>query len=99
MGDDEDGPAVFLLQLHEFHHEQAGIDAFVRAVAEVGQVINNDNFALEFEGGAFDVLQDLVFVVFQVQTHRVDFCPIHLLWEAEEGAGFLVGVAQLELLF
>lgn len=29
VGDNEDGPAVLFLELHQFHHEEAGIDAFV----------------------------------------------------------------------
>lgn len=29
VGDDEDGPAVLLFQLHQFHHKEAGVHAFV----------------------------------------------------------------------
>lgn len=77
VGDDEDGPAVLLLELHQFHHKEAGIYAFVAAVAEVGEVVDDDYGAVELECCGFDVLEDAVFVVFQVQVHVVDFGPVH----------------------
>ena len=97
--DDQDGPAVLLLELHQFHHKEAGIYAFIAAVAEVGEVVDDDDVAVQLEGGGFDVLEDAVVVVFQVQVHVVDFGPVHALGEGVQGAGGVVGVAELELLF
>lgn len=99
VGDDEDGPAVLFLELHEFHHGEAGIDAFVGAVAEVGEVVDDDDVAVQLEGGGFDVLEDAVFVVFEVQVHVVDLGPVHAARELVEGTGGVVGVAELGLLF
>lgn len=99
VGDDEDGPAVFLFELHEFHHEDAGVYAFVGTVAEVGEVVDDENVAAELEGGGFDVLEDAVFVVFEVEVQGIDLGPVHLFGEAVEAAGGFVGVAHLELFF
>ena len=99
VGDNQDRPAVLLLELHQFHHEEAGIYAFVAAVAEVGEVVDDDDGAVELECCGFDVLEDAVFVVFEVQVHVVDLGPVHPFRELVEEAGDFVSVAELELLF
>ena len=97
VGDDEDGPAVLLFELHEFHHEEARVHAFVAAVAQVGQVVDDQDVAVELEGGFLDVGQDAVFVVFEVEPHGIDLGAEEAVGETEEAAGDVVGVAQLEL--
>ena len=67
VGDDQQGPAVALFEIHELHHEDAGVHAFVRAVAEVGQVVNDGHLAVELQHGLFDVGEDLLFVVGHVE--------------------------------
>lgn len=54
---------------------------------------------MQLEGGGFDVLEDAVFVVLEVQVHVVNLGPVHALGEGVQGAGGVVGVAELELLF
>ena len=98
VGDDQQGPAVLLLEVHQFHHEDAGVHAFVGGVAEVGQVVDDGDLALEFEHGVLDVLEDLLFVVFDVKGHRVDLGSVEARWELVQEAGFGIGVAHLELL-
>lgn len=45
VGYDEEGKALLFLESREFHHEDAGVDAFVCVVAEVGEVVDYDNLA------------------------------------------------------
>lgn len=74
VGDDEDGEVVFLLELHEFHHEDTCCFAFVGGVAEVCKVVNDDDVGVGYEGGIFDVFDDGVFVVVHADCFGVDFC-------------------------
>lgn len=45
VGYEEEGKALLFLESHEFHHEDASVDAFVCVVAEVGEVVDYDNLA------------------------------------------------------
>ena len=58
MGDDEYGHIVTLLEVKEFHHEQACDIAFLGAVAEVCEVVDNDDACAEIEGRCFNVADD-----------------------------------------
>ena len=55
VGYDEEGPAVFLFQRHELHHEEAGYVAFFGCVAEVGEVVDDDDAGPDGLCRGFDV--------------------------------------------
>ena len=74
MRDNQQAPAVFLLEGHQFHHEQSGDVAFLAAVAEVGQVVDNDDSATGGKGCFFDVVDDVVFVVLGVDGFGANLC-------------------------
>lgn len=97
VGYDEQGPAVAFLEVHQFHHKESGIDAFVAAVAEVGEVVDDDDGAVFLQGGGFDVLDDFFFVVFDIEGDGVDFRAVEIVGKDVASACFLVGVAHLEL--
>ena len=98
VGDDEDGPGVLLLEFQEFHHEGAGILAFFGVVAEIADVVHDDDGGLHLKGGFLDVAEDAVFPVFEIHAGRYDGGTEEVVGEAVQLAGFLVGVAVLELL-
>ena len=97
MGNYQEGPAVALLEVHELHHENAGIYAFVGRVAKVREVVDDGYFAAKPKHGFLDVCQDFLFVVLYVQGHGVDLGPVEARGEGVECAGEIVGVAHLEL--
>ena len=97
VGDDEDGPGVLLFESQEFHHEGAGVLAFLGVVAEVADVVHDDDGGLHLQGGFLYVAEDAVFPVFEVHSGRYDGGPEEVVVEALQLAGFLVGVAVLEL--
>lgn len=98
MGDDQERPAVLLLEVHQFHHKDAGIHAFVGRVAQVGQVVYDGDLALEFVLCLLDVREDFFFVVLDIERHRVDLCAEQSVRKWVKQAGVGVGVAHLELL-
>ena len=55
VGYDEEGPAVFLFQRHELHHEEAGYVTFFGCVAEVGEVVDDDDAGSDGLCRGFDV--------------------------------------------
>ena len=98
VGDDQQRPAIALLEVHQFHHEDAGVDAFVGGIAQVGQVVDDRHFAAEPEHRLLDVGEDLLFVVGYVEGERVDLSAVEACGELVQDAGVGVAVAQLELL-
>ena len=98
VGDDEDGPVVLLLEAQELHHEGAGVLAFLGVVAEDTQVVDDDDGGVHLQGGFLDVGEDLVFPVFEFHPGRDKGGAEEVVGEAVELAGFLVGIAVLELL-
>ena len=97
VGDDQERPAIAFLEVHQLHHEEAGVDTFVGAVAEVAQVVDDRDFALELNHRVLDVGEDLLFVVFDVEGQRVDRGTEQASWEGMEGVRVGIGVAHLEL--
>jgi len=61
VGDDQDGPAVAFLEVDQLHHEDAGVGAFVGVSAEVAEVVDDGDLAVELEHGGLDVLEDPLF--------------------------------------
>lgn len=61
MCDYQDGPAVAFLEVDQLHHEDAGIGAFVGVSAEVAEVVDDGDLAVELEHGGLDVLEDPLF--------------------------------------
>ena len=98
MGDDQERPAILLLEIHQLHHKDAGVHTFVGAVAEVCEVVDDGDLAPEFLHGFDDVCEDLLFVVLDVKGHRVDLGAVQAFREGVQLAGDIVGVAHLELL-
>lgn len=98
MGDDQERPAVLLLEVHQFHHKDAGIHTLVGAVAQVGQVVDDGDLAMEFVHCLLDVCEDFFFVVLDIQRHRVDLCAEQAVRERVKPLGVGIGVAHLELL-
>lgn len=58
VGDDENGHIVSLLEVKDFHHEKACDIAFLGTVAEVCEVVDNDDARTEIEGSGFNVADD-----------------------------------------
>ena len=97
VGYDEEGPAVFLFQRHEFHHEETGYIAFFGGVAEVGEVVDDDDAGSDCQCGGFDVGEEVFFVVLGPYGFGDYLCAEEVLGEEVPGAGFGVEVAELEL--
>lgn len=93
MRDYQEAEVAFFLEGHQFHHEDAGIDALVCGIAEVGEVVDDDDFCTGAFGGCFYIPDDGFFVALGSNGVGVDF-------GSEEAVGedvTLVGVAELEL--
>jgi len=97
VGDNEDGEVVFFLELHEFHHEYTCCFAFVGGIAEVCEVVNDDDFGEGGEGCIFDVFDYGVFVVIYADGVRVDFGSDESVGEDVTDVVFYVVVSELEL--
>lgn len=97
MGYYQERPAVAFLEVHQFHHKESGVDAFVAAVAEVGEVVDYRHFASECQHCVFDVLEDFFFVVLYIEGHRVDLGSVEGFRECVERVRGGVRVSHLEL--
>ena len=42
----EDGPIFLLLQVHQFYHETSGIGALLGSVAQVAEIVDDDDPAM-----------------------------------------------------
>ena len=97
VGYDEQGPAVFLFEGHEFHHEEAGYVAFFGGVAEIGEVVYDDDTGFYGLCGGFDVGEEGVLVVVGTDGVRDYLGSEESFGEDVAGAGGRVVVAELEL--
>ena len=97
VGDDEQVPVVFVLELLELLHELACIYAFFHVAEEVAYVVHDDGVAFQLQGG-FLYLPEHEFIRFLGHgKHGVYLGPEEAGREGVCHGSVFAGVAQLEL--
>lgn len=98
MGYDEKRESAFLFQGHQFHHEDACVNAFVGGVAEVGEIVDDDDFTVEFMGRGFDVVDDMLLISFGSYCIGIYFRSVQAIRKDVSFSGLLLAVTELKLL-